>query len=834
MSTTPSAMTFWPQPLRRRAPAWLAAALLTLLVCAALAPLARSDEPYARSRQYNLENARIELQFDFDQRKVMGQVTHTLSVLRDGLRQIEFDSVDLTISSVRVNGKDAHFTTDGAGLHVDLPSPSKAGENYEVRIAYEGKPKKGLYFVAPDASYPTQPKEIWTQGETEDTRNYIPIYDYPNDRTTTDTILTVPRDWVTISNGKLVSVSDAPGGMKTWTWRQGEPISTYLISVVAGEFDESKDTWRNLPVDYYVPRGDRANIAPTFSHTRDMLTFFSERFGVMYPWDKYDQTMVDQFVEGGMENVSATTLTTHGMVYPALAAESLEGADGLTSHEMAHQWFGDLVTTKDWADLWLNEGFATFAATLWDEHAYGADTAAYERWRDQNAWLRQARLFGVPIVTHDFQDSMDYAGNIYGKAGLVLQMLRLQLGDEAFFRALQHYLEANRLGNVVTADLVKAVEESSHSNVDRFFEQWIYGAGAPRFSVAYTYDPASKNVRLDVKQLQKSEGHVGMFDVTADVAITTPSGTKDYPIHVSKADETFSFSVDAEPLMVLFDKGNTIIKSVDFHKSPEQWIYQLQNAADVPDRADAAVALGAVKDNGAVIAALGQTAQSDRFWGLRNEALRALGRIGGKDAEQQILQALSNKEPWVRDVAVDQLGAFRDDGTVAAHLMELSHNDAAYRVRATALISLAQTKNSGALETLETAVQTDSPDNVIRRAGLRAMGRLGDEKAANTLLDWSAQGKPVDLRTTAIASLGQIDKKNKNIESKLIAYLDDPNFDIRSATIFALGDRDDAAAVAPLEALLGRDDFPEDFKTVIQRQVDRLKHTQPAPATPAA
>src|SRR5208282_3675472 len=125
--------------------------------------------------------------------------------------------------------------------------------------------------------------------------------------------------------------------------------------------------------------------------------------------------------------------------------------------------------------------------------------------------------------------------------------------------------------------------------------------------------------------------------------------------------------------------------------------------------------------------------------------------------------------------------------------------------------------------------QTDSPDDVIRRAALRAMGRLNDEKAATVLLDWSAQGKAIDLRTAAIGSLGQIDKKNKTIESRLITYLDDPNFDIRSATIFALGDRDDSAGIAPLEALLARNDLPVDFLTVVKRQIDKLKHVQPAP-----
>jgi aminopeptidase N len=392
--------------------------------------------------------------------------------------------------------------------------------------------------------------------------------------------------------------------MKTWTWRQSQPISTYLISLVAGEFDESKKIWRNIPIDYRVPRGEGDRIEPTFARTPEMLSFFSDRLGVPYPWDKYDQTAVDQFTLGGMENVSATTLTARSLMHPALARESLEGQDGLISHEMSHQWFGDLVTTKDWGNLWLNEGFATFMATLWEEHQYGADNAAYARWRGQAAWFRQRRLFDVPIVTHDFRDSLEYAGNIYGKAGLVLEMLRERLGDEAFFHALQHYLQANRLQNVVTADLIKAIEESAHVSVDRFFDQWIYGAGAPRFAVSTTYDAGARQVRMEVKQTQDLRGHVGLFEVPVEAAVTTAEGTKSFPITITKADETFSFPAESQPLMVLFDKGDKILKSAEFRKSTAEWIYQLQHAQDVPDRADAAQALGDVKGSDAAISAL--------------------------------------------------------------------------------------------------------------------------------------------------------------------------------------------------------------------------------------
>src|ERR1017187_722639 len=569
-------------------PATVHAALagIVLALAVLLGGVARADRPYAPSRDYHLQNVRVSLRFDLDQRKVIGEVTHTLSTLRDGLTHLDFDCADLSISSARVNGKDAPFELRDDKLRVTLSQPAKSGEKFEVNLRYEGKPTSGLFFILPDKDDPSRAKQVWTQGEAEDTHHYIPIYDYPNDRATTEMILTVPGDWLTVSNGKLLSVQDAPDGLKTWTWRQSLPVSTYLISFVAGEYKEKKDTWHNIPVAYYVPRGMEDTIDSTFSHTKQMLDFFSDRFGVPYPWDQYAQTAVDGFVESGMENVSATTLSARDMVHADLAGERAEAADNLISHEMTHQWFGDLVTCKDWTNTWLNEGFATFGANLWEEHYYGADAAAYRYWRGRNSWMPSRELFPIPIVTRDINDSVEYAGNVYNKAGWVIHMLREQLGDEAFFRALKHYLEANRLQNVVTADLAKAVEESSGRNVDQFFDQWIYGAGAPRFTVRSTYDDAGMKVSLSVKQSQKVEGRVGLFHASINVSITTSSGEKLFPIEVSKADETVSFPVDGPPLMVLFDKGDKILKSVDFQKPPEEWIRQLRTAPDVPDRAE--------------------------------------------------------------------------------------------------------------------------------------------------------------------------------------------------------------------------------------------------------
>ncbi len=809
--------------LHPRATICASLAVILLALATILAAAARADRPYAPSRDYHLQNVKVALRFDLDQRKVIGEVTHTLSVLHDGLTHLDFDCSDLTVSSARVNGKDAAFDLRDNKLVVSLAQPAKSGEKFEVDLHYEGKPTAGLYFVLPDKDDPTRAKEIWTQGEAEDTHHYIPIYDYPNDRATTEMILTVPGDWLTVSNGKLLGVQDAPDGMKTWTWRQSLPVSTYLISFVAGEYKEKQDTWHNIPVDYYVPRGMEDTIDSTFSHTKQMLDFFSGRFGVPYPWDQYAQTAVDDFVASGMENVSATTLATRDIVHADLAGDQPEAADDLISHEMTHQWFGDLVTCKDWTNTWLNEGFATFGASLWEEHNYGEDAAAYRYWRDQNSWMPSRELFPIPILARDIDDSVEYVGNVYDKAGWVIHMLREQLGDDAFFAALKHYLEANRLQNVVTADLVKAIEESSGTNVDQFFDQWIYGAGAPRFLVVSGYDAATKKVSLDVRQTQKVEGRVGIFHVPIDVAITTASGEKIFPIEVSKEDETFSFDVDGPPLMVLFDKGDKILKSADFKKTPEEWIRQLKTASDVPDRADAAVALASFKDDHDAIAALGDAARGDKFWGVREEALRALGRIDSVEARKQVMAALSNDQPWVRQVAVEQMGRFVSDEDTIKRLEKIYKDDKAYSVRGAALQSLAQDKAPGAAELLQKVLATPSPADILRRASLRAMGIVGDASLAPALLEWSSPGKPSSLRGIAIGSLAHIDPNNHDITARLISYLDEPSFDIKYASMFALGRRGDPAAIEPLESLLKSGELSISVPHTLQGLIDQLK-----------
>ena len=795
----------------------------------------RADEPYARTRNYDLQHSRIVLRFDVDQKKVIGEVIHTLTTLRENTSKIEFDSVGLTIQSVMVNKAPAKFETTAEKLIVPVAA-GKVGDKFEIEIRYEGKPTKGLYFILPDKDYPNRPTQIWSQGESEDTRYYLPTYDYPNDRLTTETVLTVPASWLTVGNGKLIGVTNASNNMKTWTWRESVPSSTYLITVVAGEFDEVKDSLRNLPVTYYAPKGRGDRLSINYSRTPAMIELFNKKYGVDYPWEKYAQVMVDDFVAGGMENSSATTNTTSSLVNPKLAAEYATGQDDLISHELTHQWFGDYVTCKDWGNIWLNEGFATFGETVWTENHFPKEQSEYQRWTDARHWFASTNLFGKPIVRYDCEDSSEFDGNAYGKGGWVLYMLRHQLGEDAFNRALKHYLEVNHGKNVVTADFVKSVEESTNSDVDQFFNQWVYGAGAPKFDISYAYDNSKHQVVLTVKQVQKVEGHVGLFHVPVDVEITTVAGAHLYPVMVSKQTETFSLPASSEPLMVLFDKGGNILKKAEFHKEKKEWLYQLKNADDFSDRADAAVALRTFKEeadhsegkgeakNEDVIAALADAATNDKTWGVRAVAAESLGEIGGPAAAKKLIEALNSaKEPWLRARMVAALSNFKDDKDVSARLQNVAEQDTSYRARAAALQALGKLKAPNAFAILSAAIAADSPDDFLRNAALRSLGPLGDDKAVPVLREWVIPGKPMETREAAIFSLARLQKDNKEITSQIATYLPEHHFGVRMAALAALGARGDASAIPALEQLLKSEDLSIEVAPMIKEQIAHLK-----------
>ncbi|PYQ62863.1 MAG: hypothetical protein DMF53_12075, partial [Acidobacteria bacterium] len=449
----------------------LASSLLLILAAAVPGRAAPRDfapegtpARYMPTRQYDLQHLRLDLAFDWDARSVAGTATNTLVPLLPGVDSLVLYAAGLEVRKVRVNGAERPFTLDPEAqtLTVRLDRGYGPQDRLEVAVDYSAHPQAGLYFVGPDRGYPNKPRQIWSQGEADLNRFWFPSWDYPNDRTTTEMVATVKRPLMVVGNGKLLEVTDQPDGRRTYHWRMDVPHSTYLVSVAVGDFMRVADTWRDIPVEYYVPSGtDEATARRSFGDTPKILEFFSQVTGRPYPYAKYAQSAVVDFMWGGEENISATTQTASAL--HDARAEADHSSEGLVAHETAHQWFGDLITCEDWSNAWLNEGFADYFTALYKRHAHGEDAFAWEMDDLRSSYLREAeRAYQRPIVTRRYADPFDmFDRHTYEKGALVLHMIHYLLGEEGWSRGIRAYVERFAGQTVTTADLQDALEKAT-------------------------------------------------------------------------------------------------------------------------------------------------------------------------------------------------------------------------------------------------------------------------------------------------------------------------------------------------------------------------------------
>src|SRR5579883_312680 len=462
------------------------------------------EPQWPRDRQADIRHIKLELTLDFGRRAISGTATHRLTAIVDDLARLEFDEAELEIKAVRAAGETLAFTTDGGKLTVMLPTPLKAGAEIEVAIDYAAvRPRRGLYFVGPDAAYPDKPVEAWTQGEDEDSRYWFPCYDYPNDKATSEVIVTTPSRFTAISNGALVATTPGPlPDTRTFHWRQDVPHSAYLITLAAGEFVEIRDQAGDVPVLYYVHPGREDDARRAFGNTPRMIQFYERIIGVPYPYAKYSQVAVTDFIFGGMENTSATTQTADTLHDERAHLDF--SSDPLVAHELAHQWFGDLVTCRDWSHAWLNEGFATYFEVLYQEHDKGRDEAEYELYHNARSYFDEdSRRYRRPIVCETFKYPwIIFDRHTYEKGCWVLRMLHQELGDELWWRVIGAYLRKFRDQSVETNDLIETIAEVTGRNLKPFFDQWVFKSGYPVLRAHYSWDPKAKRAELWVLQTQ--------------------------------------------------------------------------------------------------------------------------------------------------------------------------------------------------------------------------------------------------------------------------------------------------------------------------------------------
>ena len=498
-----------------------------------------------------------------------------------------------------------------------MPRALKRGAETEIAVEYSAAPRRGLYFVGPDDGYPHKPVEAWTQGEDEDSHYWFPCYDYPNDRATSEVIATVPEKFTAISNGGLIANTHDPSARtRTFHWRHDVPHSTYLITLAAGEFVAIEERAGNVPVLYYVHPGREEDARRAFGNTPRMIQFFERIIGVPYPYAKYAQVAVTDFIFGGMENTSATTQTADTL-HDERAHLDFK-SDPLVAHELAHQWWGDLLTCRDWSHAWLNEGFATYFEALWCEENLGADEFAWNLRQDREAYLAEdSHSYRRPIVCNRYRAPIElFDRHLYEKGSLVLHMLRREVGDALFFKSLNLYCNRHRGGNVVTRDLEQAFEDVTGRNLEWFFDQWVHKEGHPEIEVSSSFDDKQKLASVTIKQTQKTSATTPLFRFTTELALMDADGNETrHRVEIREAEQVLNFPVDKAPKSIRFDPSFVITKTLKHKRGREALEIELEHASEAIRRASAARELGK-EGSPQATAALKDALLGDKFWGF--------------------------------------------------------------------------------------------------------------------------------------------------------------------------------------------------------------------------
>lgn len=793
-------------PLRR----WLTFAMLFVTSIAATAVAQDRRGPFTheprsvRSRDIDMQHIRLELALDWDDQSIDGRAVLRLSPFKP-LSEITLDASDMKVESVTRISEDNEseqkldFQQHPGELEITLDREHSAGETMTLAIEYRvEKPQHGGHFVVPDDNEPHQARSFWTQSEPEFAQYWYPCIDSPTDRVTSETIVTVPESYLVLSNGTLVDKSGPSDGRRTWHWVQEKTHVPYLFSVVAGEFAEYRQEWNGLEVVSYVPQQWLDDAARSFEKTPAMLTYFSDAIGVRYPWPKYAQICVDEYMWGGMEHTSATTLTLRTLHDERAALDV--SSDNLVAHELAHQWFGDMLTCKDWGELWLNESFATYFATLWQEHDRGRDEATWTRHNEAESYKNEdRRRYRRPIVTYRYPepDAM-FDRHSYPKGGRVLHMLRYELGDEAFWKAIHRYTHGNQFRTVETADLREAIEAATGQGMNWFFDQWVYHGGHPEFEVSYDYDRGADVVRMTVKQTQTVNDLTPLFRTSVDVEIVTPDETITRRVTVQKAEETFTFDVPQRPLRMLFDPEDWILKVLTFEKSKQELLNQLAEDKRIMCRVRAIEGLAEYKPDSDVREALATAAREDDFWAVREQAVRVLGEFAGDEVRAVLIEAAQKDDKSdVRRAAVRALRDFPHDETKDA-LRQIVKEDRSYFAAADALGSLVEVDKENVSDDLYAALERDSHQEVILRAAAEGLAETEDPQALEKLLAMLDPPSDPERRIAVMRAVARLGERKPEITETISKQLDDARLSVRRAAVEALAESGDPGAVALL------------------------------------
>jgi aminopeptidase N len=792
-------------------------------------PLPGDPRVYGRDRTIRIEHLALELSFDLRRHRVAGVATTMFRPRQDGLREAVFDAFELEVESVEEQLADGEtraleYTVGDGELRIDLGRRRPASRPITTVVRYEAQPRRGLYFNEPEEDYPERPQQIWTQAQAEDAPYFFPVFDFPGEKFTSEVRAEVPLGWYALSNGRLEERrDDGRRRRSTFHWVQDRPHPAYLVTFAAGEFDEveTEAPETGVPVQYYAAKGRGEEAVRAFGRTPGMVDFFSDAIGVRYPWDKYATVAVAEFIFGGMENTSATTMTDTVLHDERAHPDLVDACDSLTAHELAHQWFGDLLTCREWSHGWLNESFATYFDTLWVEHEHGWDKFRYEVMRNGALYFQEDRAsYRRPLVEPTYTEPLEiFDRHLYEKGSVVLDMLRSELGDEAWWAAINHYVTQHADGDVLTHDFQRAIEQATGRNVDWFFDQWVWKGGHPEFKAEYSWDSDAKQATVKLTQTQQPDDQLtSVYRTKLELGFQVRDRFVRQQVEVTDAAHAFVVPLAAEPTFVAIDPANRVLKSLDFSPGETQLKARLSDDPEAVGRIEAARQLAKVGSPKAIEALRDAMRNREELDYVRAEIATALGGVKGEAARDALISGRRDASPRVRRAIAAALGNFTDEraaGALRDYLdggranQSWGPGDRSYHVQGNAASALGKTRTAGARETLTALLERPSHNDVIAAGAINGLGATREPQALETLFEVTARGRSEQARGAACAALAALAPyveaaQRTRIRERLEELLDDGMLRVRRAAIVGLRNLGDPAAVPALNALAAR------------------------------
>jgi aminopeptidase N len=822
-------------------------------------PLSGTTRVYERPRPFVIRHIALDLTLDVKKKGFSGTARLDITRIDAAAREIALDAIGFDISAVELATGEAHggskggkaktasdafraaeHTYDGETLRVEIPAEVSAAS---IRVTYSAVPRRGMYFLEPDEHVKDRPEQVWTQCQDEDARFIFPCHDKPHIKQTTELRVAVPAGWFALSNGELTSsAKDQREGV--FHWKMMEPHPSYLFSLVAGDFARIDDEADGIPLTYYVPRKQEPDGRRTFGRTPDMIRHFGELLGVKYPWNKYAQVVVSDFIFGGMENTTATTMYEHIMLDERAAIDVT--SDDLIAHELAHQWFGDLVTCRDWSHGWLNEGFATFMEHVDREHHLGRDEYDYGVVGDMEMYMLEARgRYRRPIVCQDYDAPIDlFDRHLYEKGACVLHLLRRELGDDVFWRGVRAYLTRHAKGVVETRDLMRALEEVSGKSLERFFEQWVFRSGHIDLDVKIEHEGDTCSVTVKQKEAPgglhaPAHGREGSssdpaapsfaFDLALDIAVGDE--VRREVRRVDQASHTFVFHAPRRPRYVVVDPELTVLGEVKVTAPGDMLRAQLTDAKTARGRMLATASLARLDDPPTTKALADALAKEDEFWGVRAEAAEALGKLRSDEAFAALSANVGALHPKVRRAVARSLGRWKTS-KAADLLKKMALRDESYLVEAEAARALGSTRQASAFETLVEILDRPSWADVIRSGAIDGLAALRDERAVPHVMTRTRYGVHARGRRSAILALPKL-ATDRRAREALEDLLDASDPYLRVDVVRAIGELGDAKSRAALHRQLDREldgrvrrrirEVLRDLGGTGKRETDRLR-----------